>query len=171
MRIHVCSLEKAPPLSEEIRPGCAVSLLSPEDAFPTLSAQNHHRVSMHDISEVLPDHQPPMHHHVERLVAFLEDWDPSTPLLIHCYAGISRSTASAFTAACLKNPDTEETHIADHLRSASSTAHPNRRIVQFADDVLGREGRMVAAIQGIGRGVVAEVAQPFSIPARFPARP
>jgi predicted protein tyrosine phosphatase len=49
------------------------------------------------------------------------------------------------------------------LRSASPTATPNARIVSLADRLLGRDGRMVAAIETIGRGVLATEGTPFRL--------
>ena len=67
--------------------------------------------------------------------------------MVHCYAGISRSTAGAFVTACALNPQRDEMTIARALRDASPTATPNIRIVSLADRMLGRDGRMVAAIR------------------------
>ena len=39
----------------------------------------------------------------------------------------------------------------DALRKASPTATPNQHLVALADDILGRNGRMVDAIRAIGR--------------------
>lgn len=86
-------------------------------------------------------------------------------MVVHCWAGISRSTAAAFTALCSLNPSVPEELIAAHLRAASPTATPNRLIVRLADAELGRNGRMVAAVERIGRGVPAHEALPFSIAA------
>ena len=53
--------------------------------------------------------------------------------------------------------------IASALRRASSTASPNLRIVSLADRMLTRDGRMVAAIEAIGRGAIAYEADPFAL--------
>ena len=68
-------------------------------------------------------------------------------MVVHCYAGISRSTASAFAAACLLNPHRDEGSIARQIRAASPIASPNRLIVSLADKALGRDGRMLRALQ------------------------
>ncbi|MBY0422016.1 MAG: hypothetical protein K2Q06_06900, partial [Parvularculaceae bacterium] len=136
----------------------AISLLSPGDVFPRfdhLHDDHHHCVHLHDIVEPIDGHVTPAMRHVEDLVSFLSGWSPSEPLLVHCWAGISRSTATAFIAACLHNPDTDEAAIAAELRKASSTAFPNERIVGFADKLLGRRGRMMSAVRSMGRGEVA----------------
>jgi predicted protein tyrosine phosphatase len=90
-------------------------------------------------------------------------WDRGSPLVVHCFAGISRSTAAAFVSVCALNPDREELAVARALRDASSTACPNLRIVALADAVLGRGGRMVAAIDAIGRGGYATEGVPFRL--------
>ncbi len=81
-----------------------------------------------------------------------DGWDRRRPLLIHCYAGVSRSTAAAFAVACALAPEEAEAGIASRLRAASPSATPNPRFVALADAALGREGRMSAAIAAIGRG-------------------
>jgi predicted protein tyrosine phosphatase len=89
-------------------------------------------------------------------------WQRASPMVIHCYAGVSRSTAAAFVAVCTLNPEGTEGAIAQALRRASPTATPNIRIVVLADDVLGRRGRMVDAVTAIGQGMLAEAA-PFRL--------
>ena len=84
-------------------------------------------------------------------------------MVIHCYAGISRSTAGAFIAACALNPKRDETTIARAIRDGSATATPNIRIVTLADQLLGRHGRMIGAIQAIGAGRAAAEGDPFRL--------
>jgi predicted protein tyrosine phosphatase len=88
-------------------------------------------------------------------------------MLVHCWAGVSRSTASAFIVACDRNPDADETAIAAALRKAGPGATPNPLIVRLADDVMGRGGRMVDAVQGIGKGVYVYPGAPFEMPSRY----
>ena len=90
-------------------------------------------------------------------------WDRRAPLLIHCFAGISRSTAAAYTVAAALAPDRDEAELAATLRRLSPSATPNIRIVSLADRILGRRGRMIAAIEGIGRGVDATEGVPFRL--------
>jgi len=66
-------------------------------------------------------------------------------------------------AACALNPQREELAIAQALRLASPSATPNLRIVALADRALGRGGRMTAAIEHIGRGVLAFEGDPFRL--------
>lgn len=170
MTIWVSSLYEAPYVAKRVKPRRAVSLLSPEDAFPSLpgvDGERHHRVHIHDIVEEMDGLVRPGEAHVAAIVKFLGEHGADDTLLIHCWAGISRSTATAFIAACLHNPQTDETEIAEALRLASPTAFPNERIVALADGILGRKGRMTAALAAMGPGTIAEEAAPFSLPTRF----
>ncbi len=173
MAIWISSLALAPKLAVRHNPARIISLLSPYDAFPTFpgyGADRHLKVPIHDIAEDIGDWRAPDLSDAEGLIRFAQGWDRSQPMLIHCWAGISRSTASAFITACLHNPRTDEGEIASALRAASPTASPNVRLVAHADAVLGRSGRMSNAIAAIGRGEIAEEARPFSIPSDFGAR-
>lgn len=173
MKIWVSSLALVHDTALKAQPSHAVSLLSPGDEFPAISGlagARHHRLHLHDIREPLEGHVTPSGDHVRGLVAFLKDWRNEEPLLVHCWAGISRSTATAFIAACLHNPQADEHEIALGLRAASPTAFPNTRIVDFADELLKRGGRMSAAVEAMGMGDFAEEAAPFSIPSVYGAR-
>ena len=84
--------------------------------------------------------------------------------MIHCWAGISRSTAGGYIAACALMPHLDEAFLARELRQRSPSATPNGRLVALADGILGREGRMIAAIKAIGRGRDAFEGAPFVLP-------
>ena len=86
----------------------------------------------------------PGEEHVARLIAFAGGWDRGAPMVVHCFAGISRSTAAAYVAACALNPQRDEAAHRLGIRRASRTAQPNARIVSLADRLLKRDGRMVA---------------------------
>jgi predicted protein tyrosine phosphatase len=130
---------------------------------PELAPEHHLTLSMHDIVEAQPDMTLPGDHHVETLLAFARAWDRRAPLLIHCFAGVSRSTAAAYTVAAALAPKRDEAELAATLRRLSPSATPNLRIVTIADRLLGRDGRMVRAIEAIGRGVEAYEGEPFRL--------
>lgn len=145
-----------------------VTLINDQTMIDTPSAiqpDKHLRLAMNDISEPRPGLVPPGEAHVAELIGFVLDWDRNAPMLIHCWAGISRSTAAAFISLCTLNPDTDETRIANEIRSASDTATPNRMLVELADDALNRQGRMVRAVESIGHGKMTYEANLFALPA------
>ena len=162
--IIVGPLSKVQPLIDEHRVRHVVTLLAPDtgDEPPKgIAPERHLRLYFHDIVQAMDGHVPPRAADAERMIRFFEDWDRKDPMLIHCWAGISRSTAAAFTALCLFRPQADEMALARELRAASPSATPNRLIVSLADEVLGRNGRMVTAIESIGRGADAFEGTPF----------
>ena len=164
--IHVCSLARLNDTVKTTGARHVVTLLGIEDRVPLppgVDARDYLRLHMHDITEPAEGQITPDLAHVERLVNFVRRWDRATPLVIHCYAGISRSTAAAFTTVCALNTRRDEQDIAMSLRRVSPTAMPNARIVRIADQVLGRDGRMVAAVAAIGPCVPALQAEPFQL--------
>jgi predicted protein tyrosine phosphatase len=149
-----------------------VTLINGETAIPTppgIGPERHLRLSMNDICEPQPGLVLPCQTHVSELIRFARNWDRQAPLLIHCWAGISRSTAAAFISLCALNPEGAERDLAWALRRASPTAYPNRLLVALADEVLNRNGRMIAAVEEIGRGRIAEEAEVFALPALLAA--
>jgi predicted protein tyrosine phosphatase len=162
--IIVCPLHAAPALVSAHKASHAISLLSPETPFPYLglAGNRHLQLSLHDIAAPSPGMAAPHSVDAQKLVAFIEGWDTKNPMLIHCWAGISRSTASAFTALCMKRSDDEEA-LAWELRQASPSATPNPLLIAHVDALLGRNGRMVAAIRSIGRGEDAFEGVPFEL--------
>jgi predicted protein tyrosine phosphatase len=164
--IHVCSLSR---LNETIAATGArhvVTLLGIEDHVPLpsqIARDAYLRLHMHDIIDPIDGQVHPAQEHVERLIDFVGRWPRTTPLVIHCYAGISRSTAAAFTTVCALNPKRTEEEVAQALRRASPTAQPNARIVRIADQVLGRNGRMVEAVAAINPCIPALQAEPFRL--------
>jgi predicted protein tyrosine phosphatase len=164
--IHVCSLARLHETVEGTGARHIVSLIGDEARIErpiVVVPENHLWLRLHDISSPLDGYIMPGEEHVADLIRFVRGWDRRAPLVMHCYMGISRSTASAYAGVCALNPHRGEDEIAQALRRASPTATPNIRIVSLADNLLGRDGRMVAAIQGIGRGIMAEEAAPFRL--------
>jgi predicted protein tyrosine phosphatase len=164
--IHVCSLARLHETVEDTGARHVVSLLADEDRIERPSAiveENHLWLRLHDISSPLDGYIMPDDEHVADLLKFVRRWDRRAPLVVHCYAGISRSTASAYATVCALNPHRDEASIAHALRRASPTATPNIRIVSLADRMLGRDGRMIAAIETIGRGEIAIEGNPFRL--------
>ncbi len=164
--IHVCSLARLHETVEQTGARHIVTLLK-EIALVSrpaaVAAENHLHIDIDDITYPMCGYNHPCEDHVARLLTFIKGWDRAAPLVIHCYAGISRSTASAYAAACALNPGRPEIEIAWELRRASRTAVPNRLIVSLADRMLKRDGRMIAAIETIGPGYTAYEGDPFRL--------
>ena len=154
-RIHTCSLSKLEETALATGAQSLVTLINvntPVETPKTIARERHLFVGLSDITQALEGHVLPEHAHVAQLLDFVQAWDRQAPLLIHCYAGVSRSTAAAYIAYCALHPHACEREVAQLLRKLSPTATPNARLIELADAHLQRNGRMIAAIQEIGRG-------------------
>ena len=164
--IHVCSLARLYTTVDETGARHIVTLLRLTDRVErprNIAPENHLVLAVDDIAMPMEGYTVPAQEHVERLIDFVGQWDRAAPMVVHCYAGISRSTAGAYVAACALNPDRDEQQIAWDIRRASRTAQPNAAIVSIADRLLKREGRMVRAVETIGPGDFAEEGVPFRL--------
>jgi predicted protein tyrosine phosphatase len=164
--IHVCSLAALPDTVKSTGASHVLTIMAkvaqvqrPESVLEA----NHLKVSVDDITEATEGFVAPSELHIEQVLNFVRGWDRNAPMVIHCYAGISRSTASAFAAVCALNPHRDEIAIARQIRAASPIAQPNRLIVSLADQALGRDGRMLRALDEMGPGSLTSVGQPFRI--------
>jgi predicted protein tyrosine phosphatase len=168
--IHVCPLSAVPDVVTRCNASHLLTCLQDEFVVETPAAikpGRHARLHIHDIVHPLDGCILPGEEHVKQIIDFAQAWGGQGPMVIHCWAGISRSTAAALISLCTLNPDVPEHIIAQHMRAASPTAYPNGRMIQLADETLGRRGRLLDALASMGRGVIAPEAQPFSLPADF----
>ncbi len=136
--IHVCSLAALPDTVKATGASHVLTVMAnvgqvqrPESVLEA----NHLKVQMDDITEQMDGFVAPSDVHIEQVLSFVRSWDRNAPLVIHCYAGISRSTASAFAAACMLNPHRDEISIARQIRAASPIAS-----AEPADRQPGRPG-------------------------------
>lgn len=129
-----------------------------------IAEARHLFLGFNDIIEPAEGMTLPAVDHIHQLLIFGRRWDRQAPLLIHCYAGISRSTAAAYITALALNPELDEVDLAQALRRNAPSATPNSRLIALADDMLGRRGRMVDAVKAIGRGEEAFEGTPFILP-------
>jgi predicted protein tyrosine phosphatase len=164
--IHVCSLARLYDTVGATGARHMITLLRLSDRVERpaqVAPENHLVLNVDDISMPMDGFTLPDDEHVARLIDFVGGWDRTAPMVVHCFAGISRSTAGAFVAACALKPQRTEMQIAWDIRRASATANPNARIVSIADRLLKRDGRMVRAIETIGPGNGALEGQPFQL--------
>jgi len=164
--IFVAPLSAVQWIYKEEAPSHIVSLLAPEGVSAPVFAGHSRQLVLYfnDIVEPRDGLIPPARRHAHELIDFLKSWRAEAPLLIHCWAGVSRSTAAAYIALCLFNPAVSEDRLARLLRRRAPEATPNALLVEHGDRLLGRGGRMSRAIAAIGRGREAYEGTPFTLP-------
>ena len=121
-------------------------VVTPEAVHP----DRHLRIGVHDVVEAAEGTIAPQKAHIAKMLAFAKGWDRSAPFLVHCWAGISRSTAAAYILLCDLHGPGREDKIAQSLRFLAPHAQPNRLMIQHADQLLSREGRMIDAVEAMG---------------------
>ena len=165
MKLIVAPLHEVAGLVLRHQPSHLVSLASPGHVDAPLVHAPPHRLDLrfNDIAEPREGLTPPTEADVAALLAFAETWDGTQPLLIHCWAGVSRSTAAAYVVACARSKPGREQDWAARLRVAAPTATPNALIVALADRQLNRDGAMVRAVAAIGRGAETAWGAPFEL--------
>jgi predicted protein tyrosine phosphatase len=162
--ITVCSLADLHATVEREGASHAVTLINAStEVMPPVDDRNYLRLDFNDIAEEIPGLVAPAEIHVRKLIDFAHGWDRTAPLVIHCFAGISRSTASAYIATLALDPLRDPFELATELRRKSPTATPNPRLIGFADAILGHNGALIEAIASIGRGADAYQGEPFSL--------
>jgi predicted protein tyrosine phosphatase len=169
--IHVSSLSALDTITARMQNYDLLTLLSPDYPavdWSTLACERHVRLAFHDIVELMPGLTAPDRVVMQAVLDFGRNREPQRPLLIHCWAGISRSSAAAFAIACDRNPGFER-DIAVELRRRAPFVTPNRLMIRLADELLARDGRMIEAIDHIGRGAEAGEGEPYELPLRWPS--
>lgn len=162
MTLVVCPLHEVEDGLREWRPSHVLSLASPGSEQAVVPASYEClRMTFNDIAEPRPGLRAASEEDVARLIAFARKWPRARPMLIQCWAGVSRSPAAAFIVACALAGIGNEHRLAEQLRTTAAFATPNLRLVDLADRALQRRGAMVKAITDIGRGAETSLGRTF----------
>ncbi|MFZ5834125.1 MAG: tyrosine phosphatase family protein [Pseudomonadota bacterium] len=167
--IYVCPLSQVKDTINKLTPSHLVSLLDPKSMIgtpPQVHRDRHLQLSVNDIAEPRDGLVLPGETHIRAILDFVDGWDQRAPMLIHCWAGISRSTAAAYIALCHLNPG-HELNAARLMRAAARHAQPNQRLVSVADKLMRRQGRMIEAVAQMGPGEFDMEGDLFFMPSKL----
>lgn len=163
--IVVTPLRTLPEVIKTYKPSHLITLLSDKHMIETpaeIPQANHLRLEFSDITAPETGLTMPGKSHVERLLAFGHGWSGSAPLISQCWAGVSRSMAAAYILMCDMAGEGSEYAIARKMRDTAPQANPNRLLVALADQIMGREGRMIDAVEDMGRAKFMEEGVPVA---------
>ena len=133
-----------------------LSIIDPDEpdppAFGSYGSHNRTLLRFHDIIRELPGMIAPQREDVEKVLDFGRSLPPlenseEGHLLVHCHMGISRSTAAMATLIAEAEPRLDEDELFLKLVAIRGKAWPNSRMIAFADDILGRGGRLTSALR------------------------
>ena len=166
-QILVTPLSQVESTIRRYKPSHMMTLLSPSHMIETpagIDAARHLKLGLNDVTATDLAEDPPAAAHVDKIIAFGRGWDAKAPMLVHCWAGVSRSTAAAYIILCDRFGPFRENEIARALRTRAPHAYPNQLMVELADNALGRNGRMSQAAEAIGRGVIVPEGEVVELP-------
>ncbi|WP_340116060.1 protein-tyrosine-phosphatase [Pelagibius sp. 7325] len=158
--LTICGIEELP-THQKRSVTHVLSLIDP--GWPELEAfrsyDRHHRTTLHfnDIIDPQPGRTMPTRDDIASILQFGEELEASARdrdgehdgghLLVHCHMGVSRSTAAMLSLLAQVHADENEDRLFERLRDIRPQAWPNSVMVGYADDLLGRGGRLVAALK------------------------
>ena len=152
--ITVCGIDELTHHSAA-RVSHVLSILDPDwpvpEAFGSFGEHDRLEVRFHDVIEESPAAVAPGPAHVERLLAFGRGLTPEAHLLVHCHAGVSRSSAAMALLIAQAMPALGAEAIFAEILRIRPQIWPNLRIVEFGDRALGRNGALIAAAVGVYR--------------------
>ena len=137
-----------------------LSLLDPEtpepEDFKLYPAHERLTLRFHDILAPVDGLVAPEREHVAQILDFGRDCagHSARGLLVHCHMGLSRSTAATVALLLLADPAAGEDEALAEVAKLRPQAWPNSRIIAFADELLGRRGKLVHALANFYRVVL-----------------
>jgi predicted protein tyrosine phosphatase len=134
-----------------------LSILDPDHPDPEAfgAYDPHHRTILrfHDIIHPIPGMILPTPKDVEAILRFgdevadAEAEQAEGHLLVHCHMGVSRSTAAMLTLMAQANPEESEDRLFERLVEIRPQAWPNSLMIDFADELLSRNGQLTEALR------------------------
>lgn len=167
--LWICRACDLPAMAAELRPHRILSIAEPgyRNVTPAgIEAGHHHHLNFDDIVEAIPGYVEPSEQHVGSIIDLAAELADTDRILVHCQAGISRSSAAALILLAVRNPG-HERDTAALLRREGPWFAPNRLMVEIADRLLGRGPVLSKALAGMGPPTMILNARPIRLPLRL----
>jgi predicted protein tyrosine phosphatase len=154
--LTICGIEELPGHGERDVTH-VLSLLDPGwpeiDAFRSYGSHHRTILHFHDIIEPVPGRIAPTPDDMAAILRFGDELQTSKEdraeghLLVHCHMGVSRSSAAMLSLLAQAYRDEPEDALFARLREIRPQAWPNSLMIGYADELLGREGRLREALR------------------------
>lgn len=156
--ITVCGLEELAGHADR-QVSHVLSILDPDqpepEAFGGYGEHARLELKFHDVIQEMPGFEAPRVEHVEKMLQFgqdlLRDPEPARHLLVHCHAGISRSTAAMTLLLAQAQPGLGADEVLAQVVHIREKAWPNLRILSMGAELLGRQGEFIEAAGAVYR--------------------
>ena len=169
--LWICRACDLATMAAELRPHRILSIAEPgyrNDTPAGMDPDRHRHLNFDDIIEAIPGYVAPSEQHVGSIIDLAAELTDADRILVHCQAGISRSSAAALIMLAARNPG-HELDIAARLREEGPWFVPNRLMVDIADRLIGRGPLLSAALASMGAPSVILNARPVQLPHRTDA--
>ena len=157
----------------DLNPSHIISIMDPGAIYQIPAGPgliSHIKIGAHDVvmdqNGLSAAYTAPSPQHAGQIIEFAQSWDRRGNIIVHCTAGVSRSTATALVILATTSPGLE-IPIARLLRERAPWAAPNLRIVGLADELLGRRGALVRALSSMGPAEIRSAPAPIMLPNDF----
>lgn len=163
MEVIVSSKKLAVPQAKEFNPHFVISITDPEDSHPIFTKSQVLSLDFHDICfdnlspYFIANYTIPSREDVKSIYEFSKNnFDDASRVLIHCYAGISRSSAAAIISLCAHMPFKDAVDKIADLETVTYTGYhesgnlwfvPNNLMIKYADEMLNLNGDLVDYVQ------------------------
>lgn len=165
MEVIVSSKKLAVSQAKEFKPDFVISIADPDDTHPVFTTKSEvlsldfHDISFENKSPYFLEHYTlPSREDVQRIYDFAKtNFDDDSRVLVHCYAGISRSSAASIISLCAYMPFRNAVDKIANLETMTYTGYiesghiwfaPNALMIQYADEMLGLNGEMMEYVSG-----------------------
>jgi predicted protein tyrosine phosphatase len=136
--LKVVGLDEAVSLVREDWPTRIVSLTGDAELY---YGPHHLHIQVNDVSFIAQHLIHPMPEHLHQILAFTKDLTAADRLLVHCFAGQSRSTAVAIGILIDHGMSYREAF--DHVASVRGLLLPNQLFIQHIDEHFALQGALV----------------------------
>lgn len=163
--LHICPLDDVAAVIRHHAPSHALSLIRRRDglALPQpLASTRHLHLAIDDIEVAQAPYLLPQVEDVQRIIMFFDEARGAGHVLVHCWQGISRSSAAALIGLAMCVPGQEDVQ-ARRLFQCMPFARPNRRLLALADALLQRDGRLAAMSDCFDHGGTVPMGRPVSL--------